>query len=319
MMAIFSFWVLSSASAGIFSLGVGRRYEGELKTYALARAAIPYVQKILEDDETPKRDGETEPMLLSQDLYQSQVVGTGSFEIYSIYPNRFTGYPDKTAGILDEERKLNINTIETDTLVRLFTIVGGLQLKVAEALADSVMDWRDVDNEKRAMGAEKFEYLLLKKPYECKNGPFESSEELLLVKGMTPAILKDIRPYVTVYGSGRVNINTATEKVLTVLGFNPSSVSGILNNRLGLDGLPGTDDDVVLANPKTIPAELAIFVSAEEANLMKSLIKKNLLGVVSDAFSFTTMGHLDSYDYTSQIDVVMKKDGEILAWRENAL
>ena len=60
MIALFSFWVLTSATAGIFSLNVGRRFEGDMKTYALARSAIPYVQKILEDDETPKHDGEGE-------------------------------------------------------------------------------------------------------------------------------------------------------------------------------------------------------------------------------------------------------------------
>ncbi len=316
---MFGFWVLSSASAGIFSLGIGQRYEGELKSYAMAHAAIPYIQKILEDDDTPKRDSLTEPMLFSADLYQPQTLDNGTFEIVYEYPNRFTGYPEKFSGILDEERKLNINTADTDILRRLFTEVAGVKEKLAEAITESVLDWRDEDNDKRDFGAEKFEYLLLKKPYDCKNGPFESLEELLLVRGMTPEILKSIRPYITVYGSGKVNLNTAPDAVLKVLGLSDAGISGIMSYRLGPDGIAGTKDDPAISDLKALSAELSAFVFMEDLNLLNNLIKGDQISVVSTAFSFTVFGKLEGYAYDTRLDVVMKKDGQILSWRENSL
>ena len=60
-------------------------------------------------------------------------------------------------------------------------------------------------------------------PYSCRNAPFKSLEELLLVKGITPELFygKDeipgIRNYLTIQGDGAVNINTADPVVLEAL------------------------------------------------------------------------------------------------------
>ena len=45
----------------------------------------------------------------------------------------------------------------------------------------------------------------------------ESLDELLLVNGMTKDIFERIKDYVTVWGSGMVNINTAGREVLWLL------------------------------------------------------------------------------------------------------
>ena len=320
MMTLFSFWVISSAAAGFFSLGVGRRFEGDMKAYALARSAIPYVQKILEDDETPKHDGENEAILTSKEFYVPQSLGEGTFEIGYEYPNPYTGYLENKSGLLDEERKLNLNTVNTDTLIRLFTAKLEMDEKVKEkeiqALVDSIEDWRDEDNDRRDLGAEKFEYLVLKKSYECKNGPFESVEELLLVKGMSPEIFKKVRPYLTVYGSGKVNLNTASAQVLSALGISDAGVSGMALFRVGLDGESSTEDDGVIVNMKAIGAELGAFIPAEDANQIAKLSKEDLVAIGSSAFSFTAKAKLDSYAYAAQIQVVMDREGQVLAWQE---
>ena len=63
----------------------------------------------------------------------------------------------------------------------------------------------------------------LKKPYPSKNGPLDSLEELLLVKGVDREILygkegrEGVINYLTVHSDGRVNINTASLPVLISL------------------------------------------------------------------------------------------------------
>ncbi|QEG41538.1 type II secretion system minor pseudopilin [Roseimaritima ulvae] len=55
--------------------------------------------------------------------------------------------------------------------------------------ADSILDWLDEDDEPRDYGAESEYYQTLTTPYAPKNGPIDSIEELLLVKGVTPQLL----------------------------------------------------------------------------------------------------------------------------------
>ena len=84
-------------------------------------------------------------------------------------------------GAEDEASRLNLNTASREALLRL--------PRMTEEVADSVLDWRDEDGEAAGQGAEDGYYLSLDPPYRCKNQPFETVEELLLVRGMTPEIL----------------------------------------------------------------------------------------------------------------------------------
>lgn len=56
-------------------------------------------------------------------------------------------------------------------------------------IADAILDWLDEDDEPREYGAEREFYLQLPNPYEPTNGPLQSVEQLLLVRGVTPQLL----------------------------------------------------------------------------------------------------------------------------------
>ena len=60
---------------------------------------------------------------------------------------------------------------------------------MTEETADSIFDFIDEDDEPRDFGAESEYYLSLPSAYEAKNGPLDSVEELLLVKGVTPFLM----------------------------------------------------------------------------------------------------------------------------------
>ncbi|MFH0980615.1 MAG: hypothetical protein V2A79_03635 [Planctomycetota bacterium] len=91
-------------------------------------------------------------------------------------------------GITDESAKLNINTATADQLTRLLTQVVPPEVRV-EVLVDSLLDWRDQDEVTRPNGAESDHYRQLNVPYRCKSAPFETVEELLMVRGFTGQVL----------------------------------------------------------------------------------------------------------------------------------
>ena len=95
-------------------------------------------------------------------------------------------------GITDEASKLNLNTA---TEAQLLKLVAGSLVDNSEIdpqkIVDAIIDWRDPDSDPHGEDptTEGEYYRLLEKPYRVKNGPFDTIEELLLVKGMTPEIL----------------------------------------------------------------------------------------------------------------------------------
>ncbi len=60
---------------------------------------------------------------------------------------------------------------------------------MTEETAESILDWIDEDEEMRPSGAEIEYYSTLPTPYSPPNGPLQSVDELLLVKGVTPTLL----------------------------------------------------------------------------------------------------------------------------------
>jgi general secretion pathway protein K len=95
-----------------------------------------------------------------------------------------------TIGITNEAGKVDINTT-SELILRNLLLNLGLDLDKADIIVDSVMDWKDPDDLHRLHGAEDDYYISLPNPYKTKNANFETLEELLLVKGMTPEILLD--------------------------------------------------------------------------------------------------------------------------------
>ncbi len=123
----------------------------------------------------------------------------------------------------DEERKININRLvltngnaPDDQRLAVFQRLLEI-LDIDPSLADAVVDWLDNDETPRVGGAESAFYLSRKFPYKSKNDLFDTVEELRLVRGVTQEVFEKIRPFITVYSSGKVNINTAPAQVLMAL------------------------------------------------------------------------------------------------------
>jgi general secretion pathway protein K len=164
--------------------------------------------------------------------------------------------------VIDEESKIPLNGASDAVLRRLFSICGVRDERLVSVIVDSIQDWRDADSLHRLNGAEDSYYLSLPIPYKAKNGDFDTIDELLLVKGMTPEILygtvtnpdrraaleaalpweRDVGSgeylgvarYLTVHSTGRVNINTAAPEVLMALGLSATETKFALDRRAEL-------------------------------------------------------------------------------------
>jgi type II secretory pathway component PulK len=93
-------------------------------------------------------------------------------------------------GLIDESQKLNLNALLKlgADAVTSRNMLGGIP-GITEEIADAILDWIDPDDDVREFGAESEYYLTLNPPYEPTNGPLQSLDELLLVRGMTPWLL----------------------------------------------------------------------------------------------------------------------------------
>jgi general secretion pathway protein K len=86
--------------------------------------------------------------------------------------------------LIDESAKIPLNRAD-EAMLRLVLTNVGVTGDAQEELADAILDWRDPDSMKRLHGAEAEFYLHLPSPYRPKNGPFDSVDDLLLVRGVT--------------------------------------------------------------------------------------------------------------------------------------
>lgn len=93
-------------------------------------------------------------------------------------------------GMMDESGKININAFyAADSTGQVLHDVLMKLPNMTDDIAWSIVDWLDTNDEPSVGGAESQYYTSLTPPFQCKNGPLDTIEELLLVKGVTPALL----------------------------------------------------------------------------------------------------------------------------------
>jgi len=154
--------------------------------------------------------------------YDSYLDEWGQFEELSSFSSTFFEEGSFSGTITDEEGKLNINLIASETKKDQFTMLFE-ELGIDTDILDSVIDWIDGDSDAELMGAEDYYYQSLGNPYNCKDGPMDNIYELRLIKGMTTEYFlgkgeaKGLTEFVSVYGDKKVNINTAPYEVLLSL------------------------------------------------------------------------------------------------------
>ena len=142
-----------------------------------------------------------------------------------------------TVSIVGDAGKLDINKT-SEVLLRNLLLNYGLAEDATDSIVDSIMDWKDPSGLTRLHGAGNDYYMSLPIPYNIKGTDFDTVEELLLVKGVTPALLygagnqKGIFDCLTVNGLQQININYAPKEVLMTLpGMSADAADNIIQFR----------------------------------------------------------------------------------------
>lgn len=182
-----------------------------------------------------------------------------------------------TYSLRDELAHLNLNNSDPASWTNIDCVSQGFR--------SSILDWIDEDDDTSPDGAETDFYERLDFPYTSKNGAYVALRELLFLKDVTREIylgedlnrnslldeneidgqfrmppdnednrldpgLVDI---FTVYGDGKVNINTASKPILAALpGLDEEVAELILTYRAGPDGKLGTEDDMCCTGAEDI-------------------------------------------------------------------
>jgi type II secretory pathway component PulK len=237
-------------------------------------------------------------------------VGSGYFWILSPYSKSDQQYQ---FGICDESAKLNINSAIAPELEALPTTT------LQQDIADAIVDWRSTASKASADGAESSYYNSLPDAYNCKNEPYESVEELLLVKGVTPQMLFGydlnrngvIEPEEQTAASGQgISLNSTSTNdsrgiynYLTVWSIGTATVRG--GSGLGLINVNTAPAQVLACLPGVSQSAAQAIVNGQAANSTASNAGwiQNIVGT-SIYREIAPMVTAVSYQYSADIAAV---------------
>lgn len=195
---IISLWILVILS--MLAIGIGHKLSLEIrllhnhldsvKAFYIAKAgvlrAISERSKLLQKQEPIYADSFNQPWLNNEDLFKDVQLGDGGYMVQN--PAAADIF-----GMADEQAKININTDNASQEVLKNLLNGiGMEDTQAQALAAAIISRRS----------------------DPEHPGFDAIEELLLVEGMPQEIFDGLKKYITIYGSGIININTSDEIVL---------------------------------------------------------------------------------------------------------
>lgn len=173
--------------------------------------------------------------------------------------------------IVDETGKISLNgmTDSSGMILKNLLINQGVPVENADIIVDSILDWKDGDDLHRLSGAEDDYYLSLPRPYKARNAGFETLDELVLVRGITPEILygngkvKGIIYFLSLaYNSTQININAAPPEVLAALpGMNAAMIQRLLEIRAAAEIRGVEDVQDIIGDGYAVMAPYAVFTS----------------------------------------------------------
>ncbi len=188
-------WVFTGLSLFMYSFLHGARVEhrisagsaDRLRARALVNSAVEYTIAALFEDDSPA-DGPWDLWYDDRERFLNVAVndpatGREGYGYFTVFKSDFlVDNIPLQYGPRDEAGKINLNTATREMLLDLTP-------RMTDAIVDAILDWRDTDEIPGSAGAENNYYLGLAEPYRCKDGPFETVEELLYVRNVNAMVL----------------------------------------------------------------------------------------------------------------------------------
>ena len=235
-------------------------YRKRFKAQHLSRAGMEWAKMLLLNENVRSEDMEE----LDPGLYLSAQLLNRGVAVQGL--THQLGEGEFQIDLVPEQGRRNVNNLSEDDWREILD-----QSRVPDDKWDELIstfkDWIDADDlDSIPDGAESEDEFYEDRGYEVKNAPLDTVDELLLIKGFTPEIvfggpgeleddppLLGIAQWLTTWGDGRVNVNTASAEVLLSLpDVDDWMIDAIMEGRAGLDGEFGTEDDGFSSNSEVL-------------------------------------------------------------------
>jgi general secretion pathway protein K len=259
-------WVLIILSLIVGSFAFEMKLEATLVSYekkrfkaeSLALSGMEYAEAILDKRSSAKqlevedRAAEDDGFMMAALQVKKGLTAQIPLEI---------GEGKVTIQIAPAETKKNVNLMSREEWLDLFEYCL-VPPDEWDFLLDCLLDWMDENDLHRINGAESDDPFYQERGYPCKNAPLDSVEELSLIKGWNDDILygragkgslsaiQGVAEHLTVWGDGKININSVTRSQLEALtDLDSSMMDQFFEDRKGADAIEGTADDGFTAIP----------------------------------------------------------------------
>lgn len=313
---IVALWTLVILSLIVSSFAFEVNLEGMLVSYKrkkfraemMALSGVEYAKAIL-DKQQEAKEIEIEDMDEDKDGFMQAAlhIKRGLSTSSTI---EFEGGGKFTVTLASAEAGRNINLLTRHQWLEILEMAN-VPSSDWDTMIDCLEDWIDQGDSHGLNGAESDDPYYQDLGYPVKNGPLDSIEELLLIKGWGPDILYGklddedsdqifgIADILTVWGDGKVNLNTAsTDVLLSYSEYEEWELESVFDARNGPDGEPGTLDDGI-------------------KDLAKVGADGNKFKLQSQFVKVTSIG--DIFDNQYQIECILllkNKDSVVVYWNE---
>jgi general secretion pathway protein K len=282
-------------------------------------------------------DGDVADTVAQGGLSQEQV--DESREGSSLLNRNFLDFDgDFHASVFDEDRRIYVGNFQAQTLADLLATPTGQTLYAMfsreefqdylydhnlqkEELLGNLADWTDPDDTRLFQGgSEDALYDRLDSPYRSKNAPFDTRDEVRLVDGWhLDGVWERVGENLTIYGDGKVNVNTATRPVLYALLLaygdgitNQNQVEPFLAELMRLRGAPMTEGGVYFSSPQ-------MFYNFVTTTLGFPLREDVVQGIKTEStvFRIHSAGEVGTarVEMIAVVDFSQDPTGRILHWR----
>ncbi len=300
-------WLTTALSLVALAMAMTVRTEIEATRYRieaeqgrfLARGAIEQAVFVMKN--TGLRDAEQKPFYEAGRPYMDFVYSTGAARVL----------------VVPEAGKLNVNLLPPERLRALLEAAGASEPEARE-ITEAIVDWRAPASPTLDGPFDQY-YAALPRPYRGAHRPFERTEDLLLVRGVTPELFYGwmeadvagrsvrrggINRLLTTYGMAvAVNVNYAPyEVLLTLPGMDPQSAAALVAGRR--------------AKPYATPADLPLALPLEAVPYLT-------MASTSETYSLLATGRPNGSDVRTSVRALFRRDlvtGEtkLARWEEMA-
>jgi general secretion pathway protein K len=135
--------------------------------------------------------------------------------------------------LTDQSGKINLNAAPASLLQGLIVAVGRSPAQAA-AVASAIVQWRAPDGNAQSAVQLAAQYRDGGHQFGPPGTPFESLAELGLVAGVSPHLASALRPYLTLFGNGGVNLAYAAPAVKRAVAMGAGAGAAFMPHPLGL-------------------------------------------------------------------------------------